>query len=98
MAGVSLAQALNLMGDELSKIDKTFASQFLAFKTNILTLEKKVKTDAGVFNSARKQEIPSALRGGNYYGRQHQRQVGGRLGATKYENEFAYNSGVSRYV
>lgn len=98
MAVVSLAQAINLMGDELSKIDKTFADQFLTFKNNILTLEKKVKKDAGVFNSSRKQGVPPSLSGGNYYGRKYERQVGGRLGATKYENEFAYSSGVSRYV
>jgi hypothetical protein len=98
MAGVSLAQALNLMAVELARVDKTFASQFIAFKTNILTLEKKVKTDQENFNSARQQSGASTIMGGNYYGRQFERKVGGRLGATNNENEFAYSSGVSRYV
>jgi hypothetical protein len=98
MAQVSLAQALNLMAVELARVDKSFASQFVAFKTNILTLEKKVKTDQANFNSTRQQSGASAIIGGNYYGRQYQRQVGGRLGSTHNENQFAYSSGVNRYV
>lgn len=98
MTSVSLAEALNIMSDQLRPIDKNFATQFGAFKTNILTLEKKVKSDQASFNSTRRQSNPSVAVGGNYYGRQYERQVGGRLGATKNENEFAYMSGVSRYV
>ena len=96
---VSLAVALEGMKTELGKIDSQFASQFGIFKSNILSLDQKVKADKLTFNSARRQAIdPSVAVGGNYYGRQYERQVGGRLGATHNENEFAYNSGVSSYV
>jgi hypothetical protein len=96
---VSLAEALDLMANELKTIDIQFATQFKTFKTNILTLERNVKADQATFNSVRRQTIDTSVAvGGNYYGRQYERQVGGRLGATKNENEFAYNSGVSRYV
>ena len=98
MTSVSLAEALRLMKNELDAIDTQFATQFGAFRTNILTLEQKVKSDKEIFNSSRRQSTPSGAVGGNYYGRQYERQVGGRLGATKHENEFAYLSGVSRYV
>ena len=96
---VSLAEALDMMTETLGTIDSGFASQFNTFKTNVLTLDRNVRADQAVFNSARRQSVdPSVAVGGNYYGRQFQRQVGGRLGATHNENEFAYSSGVSRYV
>jgi hypothetical protein len=96
---VSLAEGLREMAKELKNIDSQFATQFNTFKSSVLTLEQNVKTDQATFNSARRQSIdPSVAVGGNYYGRQYERQVGGRLGATHNENEFAYNSGVSRYV
>jgi hypothetical protein len=96
---VSLAEALRTMKTELDSIDKDFSKQFGTFKTSILTLERNVKEDQTTFNSSRRQSIePSVAVGGNYYGRQYQRQVGGRLGATQNENEFAYSSGISRYV
>ena len=95
---VPLAEALDNLGRQLGNIDTQFASKFNEFRNEVGALDKKMNADKEVFNSARKQEIPPALSGGNYYGRQYQRQVGGRLGATKYENEFAYNSGVSRYI
>ena len=96
---VSLAVALDQMVKELVSIDKDFSKQFGTFKSSILTLERNVKADQATFNSVRRQTIDTSVAvGGNYYGRQYQRQVGGRLGATKNENEFAYNSGVSRYV
>jgi hypothetical protein len=95
---VSLAQALKSLKTELDSIDGQFGTQFDTFKNNILTLEKKVKTDKASFNSSRKQSGSSSITGGNYYGRQYERQVGGRLGASQNENHFAYNSGVSRYI
>jgi hypothetical protein len=96
---VSLAQALEDMKTQLDKIDNQFATQFGLFKTNILTLDRNVKADKLTFNSSRRQSInPSVAVGGNYYGRQYERKVGGRLGASHNENEFAYSSGVSRYI
>jgi hypothetical protein len=95
---VSLAVALRSMTDELKTINIQFASQFETFKNNILTLERNVRDDQATFNSSRRQSINTGAIGGNYYGRQYERQVGGRLGATHNENEFAYSSGVSRYI
>jgi hypothetical protein len=96
---VSLAEALRNMTDELKTINIQFASQFETFKNSILTLERNVRDDQATFNSSRRQSIdPSVAVGGNYYGRQYQRQVGGRLGATHNENEFAYSSGISKYI
>ena len=96
---VSLAEALEGMKTELGKIDSQFANQFGLFKSNILSLDQKVKADKLTFNSARRQSIdPSVSVGGNYYGRQFERKVGGRLGDTSNENRFAYSSGVARYV
>jgi hypothetical protein len=96
---VSLAEALRNMADELKSIDSQFATQFNTFKNNILSLERNVKADQATFNSVRRQSIDTSVAvGGNYYGRQYERQVGGRLGDTSTENKFAYNSGVSRYV
>jgi hypothetical protein len=96
---VTYAEALRLMKTELDKIDSQFATQFNTFKNNILTLDRNVTADQATFNSSRRQSIdPSVAVGGNYYGRQYERRVGGRLGATHNENEFAYSSGVSRYV
>jgi hypothetical protein len=95
---VSLAEGLREMAKELKNIDSQFATQFNTFKSSVLTLEQSVKEDQATFNSSRRQSIDTGAVGGNYYGRQYQRQVGGRLGATSNENEFAYNSGVSRYI
>jgi hypothetical protein len=96
---VSLAVALDMMTETLGTIDAGFASQFDTFKGQVLTLDRNVRADQATFNSARRQSIdPSVAVGGNYYGRQYERQVGGRLGHTRNENEFAYSSGVSRYV
>lgn len=98
-SSVSLAEALRIMKNELDSIDYTFATQFDTFKDNILSLEKSVKADQATFNSIRRQSVDASVAvGGNYYGRQYERQVGGRLGASQNENQFAYNSGVSRYV
>ena len=95
---VSLAEALDNLGTQLGTIDKQFASKFSEFRNEVGALDKKMTADKDVFNSARKQDTPAGAVGGNYFGRQYQRQVGGRLGATHNENEFAYSSGVSRYV
>ncbi len=97
---VSLADALNTMTGELETIDKQLATQFNIFKTNIVQLEQKVKADQGVFNSSRRQSMPTDTEavGGNYYGRQYSRTVGGNLGATSKENRFAYQNGISRYI
>jgi hypothetical protein len=96
---VSLAEALRMMANELKSIDSQFATQFNTFKNNILTLERNVKADQATFNSVRRQTIDNSVAvGGNYYGRQYERQVGGRLGDTSTENKFAYNSGVNRYI
>jgi hypothetical protein len=96
---ISLAEALEGMKTELGKIDSQFASQFGLFKSNILSLDQKVKADKLTFNSARRQSIdPSVAVGGNYFGRPYERKVGGRLGDTHNENKFAYSSGVSRYI
>lgn len=100
MGSVSLAEALNTMTDELKTIDPQLSNQFNIYKNNIITLEQKVKADQATFNSSRRQPITSDTEavGGNYYGRQYTRTVGGNLGNTSIENRFAYQNGISRYI